>query len=133
MSPIKPPTAVLPILLLIAAASSCDLPAPSITPPPVPLTGEVQLIVTSVSGTGIDPAQVRVELHARELAFPHRSWVGSALGILTPVTVRVFPGSYTVEAHLRPGTRNCLGYLHNCAPSASSDTVNVDPRPGPSL
>lgn len=108
--------------LLCAAASGCDVRTP--TTMATPSSGEIQLIVTSVSGTGVDPNRVRVELNARTVGVLG-SWEGSAVDVGTSVSLRVFPGSYRVRATVHPLDYTRLGYSYGCASTTPSDTVSV--------
>ena len=107
--------------LLLVVASGCDLRPTYVMPP----TGELQLVVTSLSGAGVDLDLARVELSAVTTGGPPRVWGGRAIGVRTPITFRVLPGWYRAYASVIPQNYSPLRYTYRCETSGQNDSVNV--------
>jgi hypothetical protein len=118
------PTSLKTVALALFAA--CSDPSPFHPEDPSDLDAGELLVVTSVSGPGIDSESVTVSVSVASLGTT-RLENGSAPGTRTPLSMQLPAGSYQVRILVAPQEPTRLGYqFYYCDPDVGPETVVIE-------
>jgi hypothetical protein len=109
---------------LLLALSGCNRDPIHLTLPEAGPSGELRLVVTSLSGPGIDPDRAEVSVSASSLG-RSEYYGGNARGARAPLTIRLPAGAYEVWTSLRPSELTRMGFDYYCDASVSRETIAV--------